>query len=215
MSDEFDRIRERLLRAGVGWRRVQRYTDELRDHRDDIAADLAREGLAPALARAEAMRRLGGLEQLTAPMLADIRFRSPFSRWPALFYLVLPILAQLVASALPVVLLGLTASHLVPHAVLPDLASAISLSWLILPVTIGWLVLATANRRRARLVWPLLGAACTVLLATALQLEIAMPGNDQHGAIIVALTTPSPLPLIVLLALSLLPLFLPAQFRNR
>jgi hypothetical protein len=213
MRDDLHQVRERLLRGGVGGRRAQRYADELCDHRDDIAADLEKQGLAPALARAEAMRRLGSLEQLTAPMLADIRFRGPSSRWPALIYLVLPIVAQLVASAAPVALLGLVARRL-PHAALPDLVSAISLAWLILPVTIGWLVLTAASWRRAGLTWPLLGAAGTVLLAAALQLDITMPGNGLPGAISVALATPAPLPLIVLFALSMLPLYLPSQLRN-
>src|SRR5690606_37042638 len=94
MPDRLLTLREDLLRAGLAPRHVERYLAELSDHRADIAENLHAAGLAPEAARAEAERRLGAHDALLLPMLADRRFRSPAARWPALFYLLLPLAIQ-------------------------------------------------------------------------------------------------------------------------
>jgi hypothetical protein len=213
MSDPIIQLTETLLRAGVSPAAARRYGAELSDHRDDLVEHLEGQGMDPAAARTEAMKRLGSSEQLALPMLLDRRNRSLAARWPVLFFACLPLLVQVLASALPVVLLGLMARRFLPDASLPDVASVIAISWLILPVAIGWKALAAA-RRRCRLTWPLLGAVGGVVLATALQLDVAVPVAGGAGSISVAFGMPALLPLLVLMALVLLPLYLRPPFET-
>lgn len=207
MRDPIEYLRERLLRDGISLRAASRYCAELSEHREDIVDHLQAQGLAPNAALAEAQRRLGSTEELVLPMLLDRRNQSLATRWPVVFLAALPLLLQIVASALPVVLLVLAARHLLPVESLPDLVSAIAVVWLILPVIIGWLVLEAARRRYCRPVWPLVGAVCGIVLATAFKLDVAMPVAGQSGAVAVALELPSVLSVAVLLALVILPLW--------
>jgi len=212
VSDPILLLKDRLLRAGISLRAASRYCAELSDHRDDLIDHLQAQGMAPDAARAEALKRLGSPTQLALPMLVDRRNRSLVARWPMVFFAGLPLLAQALASALPVVVFGFAARRFLPDTRLPDVASAIALSWLILPVAIGWLAVAAANRRRCALRWPLLGAAVGVMLGTALQLDVVVPMAGAAGSISVAFGLPSLLPLLVLLALVLLPVYLRPHF---
>jgi len=208
MSDPLPELSERLLRQGLSPARVRRYVRELRDHRDDLAEHLEAGGLSPAAARAEAQRRLGDAQALALPMLTHRGFRSRVSRFPALFYLGLPLSAQLGFALAGILALALLAGTPL-RPLLADLGTLTALSWLGAPVLSGWALLAMSRRRRGGRFWPLLGGSAGVLLATALQLEVAMPGAAESGEIAVALAVPAPLPAALLLALTLLPMSLP------
>lgn len=214
MPDPLLLLKDRLLGAGISLRAASRYCAELSEHRDDLVEHLQLQGFDPDAAQAEAERRLGTTEQLILPMLLDRRNRSIAVRWPMLVFAGLPLVMQMLASALPVVLLGLVARRFLPDASLPDLASAIAISWLILPVAIAWLALGAAGRRHCGPTWPLLGAVCGIVMATALQLEVAVPVAGGAGSISVALGFPPILPVMVLLALVLLPVCLRPYFRS-
>ena len=211
MRDPLSDLSETLLRAGISPTQVDRYLGELRDHAEDIAEQLQTTGLPAEAAEHAARMRLGNTDALALPMLLEPRFRSRASRLPVLFYLALPLLSQLLASALLVVGLNIAATRLGAHSALPDLGSAVSITWLILPVMLAWLVLSAATRRRARLRYCLLSIVMGTALAASLQLEILLPTAGRAGAIAVSLATPALLPLMVLLTLALLPL----AFHNR
>lgn len=207
MPDRLDALREDLLRAGLAPRHVERYLAELSDHRADIAEHLHEAGLAPQAARAEAERRLGAHDTLLLPMLADRRFRSPAARWPALFYLLLPLGTQaaIVLAGIFALLLA-AATDLRP--VIADLGDILALVLLAAPIVLAWLALMAARRRRAGLHWPLLGIAAGIVLATSLRLHVLAPMPDAAGQIGLTLGLPAPLPLLVLALVSLLPLSL-------
>lgn len=207
MRDLLHGLRENLLRAGVSPRHVERYLRELTEHRDDIAEHLRRTGLSPDVAQVQAEHRLGGRDALLLPMLADLRFRSPAARWPALFYLVLPLALQAALVIVGVLTLLLAANTELRPAI-TDLGSGMALVLLISPILIAWLTLLAARRRRASLRWPVLGAFIGAALASALQLGVTLPASDAAGRISLTLGIPPLLPVLLLVLLSLLPLTL-------
>lgn len=207
MPDRFADLRESLLRAGLSPARVRRYLRELTDHRDDLYDHLLAQGLPAETARSEAETRLGSTDALLLPMLADRRFRSRAARWPALFYLVLPLVLQAALVLIgTIALLHAAGTGLRPA--IADLGSGLSLALLAAPVLIAWLTLLAARRRRAALRWPILGALGGAAFAAALQLGVTLPTPGATGQIGITIGLPSLVPLLVLALLSLLPLSL-------
>jgi len=78
----FDRLAERLLRAGIAPRHVRRYTRELNDHFDDLVGEEITGGASRALAETRALSRLGSEDNLAAAMLARPELKSLTSRFP-------------------------------------------------------------------------------------------------------------------------------------
>lgn len=142
---------------------------------------------------------------MALPMLTDRRLRSLAARWPAIFYLALPLASQVGFAFLGLVLLALSASTPLRIAI-ADLGDILAITWLAAPVLIGWLTLLAARRRRASLLWPMLSATAGVAFAAALQLNVTLPQSGMAGEIAVALTFPTMVPLILLLIVTALPL---------
>jgi hypothetical protein len=78
----FDRLSERLLRAGIAPRLVRRYVDELRDHFDDLVREETAKGTMRTVAEANALSRLGQDDDLAEVMLARPEQRSLTARFP-------------------------------------------------------------------------------------------------------------------------------------
>lgn len=207
MPDPLHDLAPALLRAGLSPRHVRRYIGELADHRDDLVDHLLSEGLSPEAARREAERRLGSFDALLLPMLADRRFRSPAARFPALFYLILPLALQagLVVGGILALLL---AAQTGLRPLIADLGSGLGLLLLATPVVIAWATLAAARRRHAPRLWPLLGAFAGAALAAAAQVSVISPAPGAAGQIGLTLALPALLPLLTLALLCLLPLSL-------
>ncbi|KRA98981.1 hypothetical protein ASD83_00065 [Devosia sp. Root685] len=205
MHDAFADLREDLLRAGISPRRVHRYVRELSDHHADLIEHLEAHGHPRPEAENEALHRLGSHDTLLLPMLADSRFRSLASRWPALVYLGLPLASQLILALLSAIALIAAASTPLRPA-LVDLGSGVAVLWLAGSVILSWAAIFAAHRRRASMRWPVIAALAVSTLAAAMNIGVTMPLADIHGEITLALMHPAPLPLVTLAALSLLPL---------
>lgn len=190
-------LRERLLRAGISPRAVDRYVSELQDHFDDLVDDLTADGLSPAVAQHIALRRLGDPDQLVVPMLADRHFRSLASRAPMLAWCALPLLGLASVAALLTVSIVVAVRNGLPPA---DLGALAGVLLLLAPIAIGWGLAVDAFRRRATLMWPALGIACTIGLGAALQLQV------DATAIAVSLATPAWPQLVVYGLLTFVPL---------
>ena len=205
MADRLTILAERLLRAGVAPARVHRYVGELRDHFEDLCAELSAAGLSEAALRAEAWRRLGSCRALALPLLVDRRARSLASRAPWLTFLLLPVLACLGTGAL--LTLGLMAVAQTPGwmPALPDFGAGAAIFWLVLTLAAAWAVQLAGLLHRAAPTWPLLGAVATIALGGLMQVGITMPAPLEPGAISIAVTQPAPWPLLTLLVLALLP----------
>lgn len=98
----FDRLSERLLRAGIAPRHVRRYTRELSDHFDDLVREETGGGADRALAETRALSRLGNEDTLASAMLERPELRSFMARFPWAVFGVAPIalLALSIAAAL-------------------------------------------------------------------------------------------------------------------
>jgi hypothetical protein len=97
----FDRLSERLLRAGIAPRHVRRTVRELSDHFDDLVCEEKADGAARELAETRALSRLGHDEDLAQAMLARPELRSLTARYPwavfGLAPLVIPLLSAVAA----------------------------------------------------------------------------------------------------------------------
>lgn len=207
MPDRLESMREDLLRAGLSPAHVQRYLRELAEHREDIVEHLVSSGTAPETARAEADRRLGSNDALLLPMLANRRFRSLAARWPVLAYLALPLLCQLALVAVGLSLL-LVATETPLRAIILDLGNGLALLSHAAPIVFAWLILHAAHRRRAALLWPVVGAVSSVVLAAMTTINVLPAQPAQPGEISVAIGVPALLPLLALSAIALLPVSL-------
>jgi hypothetical protein len=78
----FDKLSERLLRAGIAPRHVHRYRRELSDHFDDLVREEKAGGTTRELAETRALSRLGSDEDLAQAMLARPELQSFMARHP-------------------------------------------------------------------------------------------------------------------------------------
>jgi hypothetical protein len=78
----FDRLSERLLRAGIAPRHVRRYRQELSDHFDDLTREEMESGAGRELAQTRALSRLGNEDNLAAAMLSRPELRAFMARYP-------------------------------------------------------------------------------------------------------------------------------------
>jgi hypothetical protein len=182
MSKPFEKLGEKLLRAGVAPRHVRAYLTELRDHLVDLTERESAAGAdAPdALHRAHAA--LGDDDTLAAALLSRPRLRSMTARVPWLVFGILPPLTILLAAAVLTLaaLMCLSGLNVIGrHAVaappwLPATTQAMVLaSNLMVVPAIAALFIAIARCQRLRLLWPMLA----VLLIAALSLHWE---NDPH-----------------------------------
>ncbi len=204
MSDRLETMREDLLKAGLSPAHVHRYLRELTEHRDDIITHLIAEGTQPHAAQTEADSRLGSNEALLLPMLANRRFRSLASRWPALVYLGIPVFCQFAVVALGLGLL-LVATETPLRAAITDLGHGLKLFTYSAPVVLVMAMLAFAHRRRATPSWPIAGALASAVLAAMTTINVLPSQLDRPGEISVAVGFPALLPLLIIGTLVLIP----------
>jgi hypothetical protein len=167
-------LAEQLLRGGIAPRHVRRALRELRDHREDLIAQLEQQGLPPDAAACEAQQRLGQRDALTAQMLAQPELRSRVHRFAWLLFGIAPLFATLVLSvATYFVVIVFGGYFALPehvqlqqeHGALP-VASAF-MHWiapLFIAVPLGMLAL----RRRMSPVWPVVGVVVIAVASGAL-----------------------------------------------
>lgn len=169
----FDRLSERLLRAGIAPRHVRRYTRELSDHFDDLVREEIQDGASRALAETKALSRLGSEDTLAAAMLEKPELRSFMARFPWAVFGVGPVvlLALSIAAALfaemgviqaatmwaP--LLGITPGPVAAHRF-----TQIMLVWNTLviygaPLLFAWLFYWMGSRQRMPQAWIVTGVA--------------------------------------------------------
>lgn len=175
-------LREHLLRSGIAPATVKRYLGELHDHYEEVVFDLAAAGLSHTAACDIAWRRLGTVDELSASLIADPRFRSIASRAPLAAWVGLPLLAMISLIALLASAIVLGVRHGFPVA---ELRGGAIILLLVAPVVSGWAISADARRRRANWLWPAAGIAATITLGAATKLQIDV------DSIAVALAVPA------------------------
>jgi hypothetical protein len=201
----FDRLRERLLTAGVSPRHVRRYMAELSDHVVDLEAEAKRVGHPePA---ASALERLGRPDDLAKAMIDRSELRGWTARAPWAVFLVGPSLAVAAIDVVTVVGMMLIVKLLLPQtadqAVVPvphwfaALSSAINLFHAYgVSLLLGAGVIAIAVRQRMPPLWPIVGLVAVAILGTVNELHIQVPvAPYQHGEISLGAGISSPVAL--------------------
>jgi hypothetical protein len=193
MPREFDLLRERLLRAGVGGAEARRYIAELGDHLDDLLTEERQAGRSPAEAHSHAMQRLGDADALAEAMIARREFRAWSARAPAATYLVAPPVILAVTTALWMAALVGAVTWLRGHTawgpedwparIRPVADGAAWFSNTALSVLLGWGLAASAIRARAPLMWPMLGLIVLAAVGAVLQVGVTLPVGGAPGEI--------------------------------
>jgi hypothetical protein len=185
----FERLRERLLTAGVSPRHIRRYMAELSDHIVDLEGEAKANG-HPA-PRDSALARLGRPEDLAQAMIDRPELKAWTARAPwAVFLLGPPLLLAAIdlISILMVMLIVKTAGPR-PGEIAPGwlvaLAAAVNFIHVYaVPLLLGGIVAAVATRRRMRPLWPLTGLVAIGLIAGLNYLHVEVPlAPGQHGEI--------------------------------
>lgn len=208
MRDVFAPLRDRLLRAGVRPKTVNRYLSELRDHVDDLTAELEAEGLSENAARERALSRLGGIETLTEPMISDRRFHSWTGKMPWAVFLIAPIVSYGAIVALLTCALILATSPIAPAWFGTAGWGTAQFAAYVAPLILAWMLAFMALRQRSRAMWPLIGMSLTIVAAAVIEIQVKFIDPQHGGEIAVALTTPSVVQIAALLLVAAAPLLL-------
>ncbi|HEX4505583.1 MAG TPA: hypothetical protein VH722_07615 [Alphaproteobacteria bacterium] len=185
----FERLRDRLLIAGVSPRHVRRYMAELADHFDDLEA--AAKSAGNPRPRESAMERLGRPEDLARAMIDRPELKAWTARAPWAVFLLGPPLLLAVIDFLSIVLMIALVKTLGPQPgeAAPGwevtLAATINLLQIyVVPLLLGWIVSVVATRQRIRPLWPLIGLIVIGIVAGINYLHIEVPlAPGQHGEI--------------------------------
>jgi hypothetical protein len=189
----FDRLRERLLTAGVSPRHVRRYMAELSDHVIDLETEAKRAGHPePA---ASALERLGKPDDLAKAMIDRTELRAWTARAPWLVFLIAPSLAVAAIDLMTIVGIMLIVKLILPQAgdqtavPVPHWFAALSAAINIfhaygVSLLLGAGVILIAVRQRMPPLWPIVGLVAVAVLGTLNQLHIDVPvAPHQHGEV--------------------------------
>lgn len=192
-----ERLRERLLSAGVAPKHARRIVAELRDHHADLAAE-------PGVSAQTAWARLGDEETLYQAVVARPELRSFAHRFPLVAYVLAPTVSWLVVLAVAAVALvapfaiheGVTGTRWAPtgfaRTVLRALADATAFG---LGLAVAAFFAAFALRRRARPLWPIAGVCIVALVGGAARIVLGIPETPTgpgHLGLTFALAPPFP-----------------------
>lgn len=195
-TQRFVGLSQRLLRAGIAPRHVQRLIAELEAHFADLVAELQSTGLSQAESESQAAVRLGTEDLLAASIIARPELRSWARQWPLLAYVVLPLLSlpvQFVLSMLAAVgvfsfsqhVFALTALQPGPVPWIVEALQAYAL-W-IAPMLAAGAACFFAARQAAPVRWPIVGSALIALVGAmtnaSFQWSAAAPRGVLSGGI--------------------------------
>ena len=186
----FANLKERLLRAGIAPRPLRRLILELETHFDDLVSELRAAGLSEEDSRAQAAARLGTDAALEASILARPELKSWARRRPWAAFALLPLISmplQFVATMLltmgayrfSVGSLGASYEHqgMVPWICRALLDYAL---WLA-PIIAAGLACLLAARRRAPVLWPIIGTLLIACLGAFTNAGFEWSPSAPHG----------------------------------
>jgi hypothetical protein len=184
MSKPFNELRERLLRAGVAPRHIQRYLNELADHFNDLRAEEDQAGRSPEDAESAAFARLGGMDELAQAMIAKPEFQSPFHSFcvrapraafglaPLMFLVSAYVLASITLATGWAIFLPKSDTPFVPvhgFAIIYFGVGRMLYFWA--PVLIGWAIAFVASRERLKSIWPIAGLVLIACIGASAQVH--------------------------------------------
>jgi hypothetical protein len=175
----FERLSERLLRAGIAPRHVRRYVRELGDHFDDLVREEREGGASRELAQTNVLARLGNDDNLAEAMLERPGLRSLAARFPWAVFglgpLVIPLLIAVAALYFEIWFgnhMGGIYSYLTgqpPGPVTAKLATRVfttynTLAVYIAPLLFAWAFYWLGTRQRMRPAWIITGVVLICVL---------------------------------------------------
>ena len=192
MSEQrFQKLRGALLEAGIAKRNARRAASEIEDHFHQLVGEACARGADEEDARRVAHATLGSDEILIGRYAARRELLAWPSRWPALWFTLMPLgcyLALSVATMAALVLgMGQMSAYLhlirVPPGVsyLIDLAVCVVFLWL-LPTSVAAAFGVWARRRRIPLRWSVIGIAVVSILAALINIEFTVTGGPSPGS---------------------------------
>ncbi len=99
---DFNALATRLLKTGITPGHAHRTVNELRDHYDDLVDQAVDEGASSALARSQAAKQLGEIDDFVAEMASRRELKTWPYRYPHLAVLVFPLGCLVLLPAIPV-----------------------------------------------------------------------------------------------------------------
>jgi hypothetical protein len=193
MPKLFHELRERLLRAGVAPRHVQRYLAELADHLADLTAEEERAGRSRADAGAAALIRLGAMDDLANAMIQQRQFQSWFARAPWAMFGLAPLLVLAFAWFVALLILWSGWRIFLPGSNTPfvpiyELREIIYFNigrmlYFGGPIFVGWGIGFIAARQRFGAAWPAAGLALIAWIGGKAQVHAtspSIPGTVGH-----------------------------------
>jgi hypothetical protein len=189
-EQRFDDLREALLQTGVAGRQLQRALVEIKAHYQHLIDEERGRGADDQAAHMWADKRLGTNETLVLSYAANPELRAWSRRWPAVWFVILPLISYIVISAVTLAGIVLIADqmavylrtiHLSPQLTERiDLSARIVLLW-IFPMSVFIPVAIFAYRRRVALYWPLSGIGLTSLLVSLINVTLKFTGGPTPG----------------------------------
>lgn len=178
-------LRERLLRAGVAPRHVRRYLTELHEHWADLTAEEERAGRNRAEAEAQALARLGRVDDLARTMIERPTLRSWTARAPWAMLGAGPVLGLIAGWGMALLILwsgwtwflGGSQTPFVPlHGFAIAYFGVGRLLYYTAPLLAGWGMILLAGRQRVQAIGPvILGSLVVALLGATGAVDVRTP----------------------------------------
>jgi len=188
-EQRFEELREALLRTGLAGRQLRRALVEIEAHFWHLLEE-ERARWTNEHARIAAHQRLGTNEMLVLSYAAHPELRAWSHRWPAVCFVILPLISYILISAATLTatltIAGQMSAYLQTVHFSPQLTQRIDLSarivllW-IFPMAVIIALAAFAYRRRVALRWPLSGIALLSVLASLINVTLKFSGGPTPG----------------------------------
>jgi hypothetical protein len=188
----FESLREALLRMGVAPRHARRVVVELDSHFRQLVREGLAHGASDAAARTAARELLGTDEALISRYADMPELRAWSSRWPALWFTLLPLISFIALFVAAIAILGLSVElmsaylhHVQVSAHLSsriDWAAQILFLW-VLPLSIAASFAVLAYRQRVALHWPVAGIAIVSCVVALINVSVVLTGGSPPGSL--------------------------------
>ena len=188
MATSFHDLRDRLLRAGVAPRHVDRYLTELSEHLEDLREEEERAGRSRADAEVQAVARLGEMHEISRAMLENRRFQAWSACAPWAVFGMGPVFLLGAVWFLALLILWSGWRIFLPNLESPFVSVNEPLEMLYFnvgrllffmgPLFIGWGIGLVAARQRLAGLWPILGLTPVAWLVSTTQVAASRTAPD-------------------------------------
>jgi hypothetical protein len=191
-EERFEELRKALLRTGVARQKIWRALLEIETHFQHLLDEERRRGVDDQDARIAAHKRLGTNEMLVLSYARRPELRAWSRRWPAIWFVVLPLITYVAVSAASLVGILMVTHQIAPYMrtihLAPqitqaiDLVARIVLLW-VFPISVFATFAVLAYRRRVALRWPLGGIVLTSLFVSLINVSLKFTGGPVPGEV--------------------------------